>query len=95
LPVVTRKHIHHDNSLDNDKLNEIRRKLRDPKGHMTLMEKSAILSKKQRNSLGGKESLATIEPTTASGIDIGTLANALSGNMDLTKFSMSQLSNLL
>ena len=74
LPVVTKRHIHHDNSTDNERLNDIRRKLRDPTWHMALMEKSAVL--RQRNK---KDSLATIQPSGPSSLEINPLIHAVSG----------------
>ena len=51
LPVVTKKHIFNPQRSDNERLNEIKEKLKDPEGHLLLMERNAIMKKKwNRNS---------------------------------------------
>ena len=51
LPVVTKQHIFNPQRSDNERLNEIKEKLKDPEGHLLLMERNAMMKKKwNRNS---------------------------------------------
>jgi len=47
---ITKKHLFFPGRMDNDRLNQIHAKLRNPTGHFELMKKNAILSNKHTGS---------------------------------------------
>lgn len=59
---MKKSHLYHPGRGDNERLNEIHAKLRDPAGHLQLMERNAIVQNKHKSSLIGVDpgSFATI-----------------------------------
>ena len=55
LPVVKKSHLYQPGRGDNERLNEIHAKLRDPAGHLLLMERNAIVLNKHKSSLGAPD----------------------------------------
>jgi len=60
LPVVKKSHLYHPGRGDNERLNEIHAKLRDPAGHLLLMERNAIVQNKHKSSLAAPEPSALV-----------------------------------
>lgn len=50
MPVVTKRDVLHHARGNNERLNEIHAKLKDPAGHLQLMERNAIVQNRHRGS---------------------------------------------
>ena len=54
---MKKSHLYHPGRGDNERLNEIHAKLRDPVGHFELMERNAIVQNKHKTGGAGAQSI--------------------------------------